>query len=75
MEKITVYSKENCMQCVATQRKLGQKGIEYTVVQLEEHPELLEKFIGEGFASAPIVETGTEKWSGYRPDKIEQLGQ
>lgn len=71
--EITVYSKENCVQCDATYRALGKRALEYTVVMLEDRPELVEQFMEEGFMQAPIVDTGTEKWSGFRPDKIKEL--
>ena len=73
--EITVYSKENCVQCNATYRALGKMALEYTVVMLEDRPELAEQFREEGFMQAPIVDTGTEKWSGFRPDKIKALGE
>ena len=71
--EITVYSKENCVQCNATYRALGKRALEYTVVMLEDNPELTEQFREEGFMQAPIVDTGTEKWSGFRPDKIKEI--
>lgn len=71
--EITVYSKENCVQCNATYRALGKRALEYTVVMLEDNPELVEQFREEGLMQAPIVDTGSEKWSGFRPDKIKEL--
>ena len=71
--EVKVYSKESCVQCTATYRKLGQLGIKYEVVMLEENPELVEQFKEEGLMQAPIVDTGTEKGAGYRPDKIEGI--
>lgn len=71
--EVKVYSKENCVQCNATYRALGKVGIKYEVIMLEDNPELVEQFRSEGFAQAPIVDTGDEKWSGFRPDKIKEL--
>lgn len=71
--EITVYSKENCVQCNATYRALGKRALEYTVVMLEDNPGLAEQFREEGFMQAPIVDIGTEKWSGFRPDKIKEI--
>lgn len=73
METLTVYSKEACVQCDATKRSLGKKAIAYIEVMLETVPEKLEEFKEMGHMSAPIVDTGTEVWSGFRPDKIAEL--
>lgn len=71
--EITVYSKERCVQCKATYRELGKRALEYTVVMLDDKPELVEQFREEGLLQAPIVDTGTEKWSGFRPDRIKEI--
>ena len=72
-KEVKVYSKENCVQCDATIRKLGQLGIQYEVIMLEENPEILEQLKEEGYMQAPVVDTGEEKWSGYKPDKLKGL--
>ena len=71
--EITVYSKERCVQCTATYRELGKRSLEYTVVMLEDAPELVEQFKNEGLMQAPIVDTGDERWSGFRPDRIKAI--
>lgn len=71
--EITVYSKENCVQCNATYRALGKRALEYTVVMLEDNPELTEQFREEGFMQAPIVDAGGERWAGYKPDRIKGI--
>lgn len=67
---VTVHTKPNCQQCVATFRKLDQLGVGYTAVQLTEATTA--QFISEGHMSAPIVITDTETWAGYRPDLINK---
>ena len=74
MEKPKVYSKEDCVKCNATYRSFAKEGIDYDLVMLEEHPELVEQFREEGLVQAPIVEANGERWSGFRPDKIKALG-
>lgn len=75
MEKLTVYSKENCVQCTASYRALDKEGIDYDTVMLEDNPDILEQLRSEGYMQAPIIDTGVEKWSGFRPDKIKALGR
>lgn len=74
MERPVVYSKESCVQCTATYRKLDEYGIDYEVKMLESEPEKLQEFKNDGLLQAPVVEYGSERWSGFRPDKIEALG-
>lgn len=75
MEKIKVYSKERCMPCKATVRKLGELAVPHDVIMLEEHPELVEQFVGEGLLSSPVVDTGEERFCGFKPEKLEQIAQ
>jgi glutaredoxin-like protein NrdH len=69
----TVYTNPNCVQCDQTKRYLDLKGISYEVVDLSENQEALEMVVGLGFKSAPVVITDTDKWSGFRLDKLSAL--
>jgi glutaredoxin-like protein NrdH len=73
MSSITVYSKTACVQCTATYRALDSKGISYTVVDLEQHPEAIDELKARGLMQAPVVITDTDAWAGFRPDKIATL--
>ena len=75
---VTVHSKPACVQCDATYRKLDKAGVPYEVVDLTEHPDLLEQFRAAGHLAAPIVTVTTDgvvtnTWSGFRPDEIAAL--
>ena len=86
---ITLYSKPNCVQCVATKRNLDKAGLTYTTVDVSKDAEALERIIGMGFQQAPVVELDeyiddtqhrdgaqpVKAWSGFRPDLIAQLTQ
>lgn len=73
--KITVYTTWPCVQCTLTKNLMDRKGIEYDAVKLQDVPELVEKFKEEGLMQAPIVVLGNDgrRWSGFRPDLIEEL--
>ncbi|MEO9249214.1 glutaredoxin-like protein NrdH [Citricoccus nitrophenolicus] len=76
MTTVTVYSKPACVQCNATYRALEKKGIAYETVDLSQDPEALEQIRALGYMQAPVVITETgENWSGFRPDKIENLAE
>lgn len=70
---VTVYTTPNCVQCMSTKRQFDKLGIEYSEVDLTEHPEKLDEFKALGFTAAPIVTTDTKIWSGFRLSKIQSL--
>ncbi|WP_437582388.1 glutaredoxin-like protein NrdH [Paramicrobacterium sp. CJ85] len=70
---ITVYTKPSCVQCTATYRALDSKGLEYEVHDLSEDEAALEQVKALGYLQAPVVIADDEHWSGFRPDKINEL--
>lgn len=70
---ITVYTKPSCVQCNATYRSLDNKGIEYEIIDVSEDAEALETVKALGYMQAPVVVTEDDHWSGFRPDKIDEL--
>lgn len=77
-ETVVVYTKPGCVQCNATYRALDKKGIVYTTVDMSQDLEALEMVMGFGYAQAPVVakfvgEEAVDHWSGFRPDKIDEL--
>ncbi len=70
---ITVYSKPDCPQCESTCRDMEILGIEYVAVDLMQDRDALQRLIGLGFRSAPIVETERGTWSGYDRERIKAL--
>lgn len=70
---IIVYSKPNCMQCIATKKALDVKGIAYQFIDLSKDQNALEKVISLGYREAPVVIAGSKHWCGFRPDLIAQL--
>lgn len=70
---VTVYTKPSCVQCTATYRALDSKGIDYEVLDLSVDEGALEAVKQLGYLQAPVVVTDGEHWSGFRPDKIDEL--
>ena len=70
---VTVYSKPACVQCRATTRALDKAGINYDVVDITLDDEARDYVMALGHLQAPVVDTGTETWSGFRPDRIKAL--
>lgn len=70
---ITVYSKPNCVQCVATYRALDKLGLEYAIVDVSSDAEALNYVVSLGHQQAPVVVAGGQHWSGYRPERLKAL--
>ena len=70
---LSVYSKPSCVQCTATYRALDKQGIEYEVFDLSEDEKALQTVKELGYLQAPVVVAGDDSWSGFRPDKINEL--
>lgn len=58
-----------------TPRALDKKGIAYQSVDISQDAEALERLKALGYLQAPVVVTEQDHWSGFRPDKIEELAQ
>ncbi len=61
------------MQCNATYRALTKKGIAYDVIDVSKDEQAFAYVLSLGYQQVPVVETPTEHWYGYRPDKITEL--
>ncbi|MCD9471036.1 glutaredoxin-like protein NrdH [Photobacterium phosphoreum] len=70
---VIVYSKPNCIQCVATKRVLDAQGTDYKNIDLSADKNALETVIQLGYREAPVVVVEDKHWSGFRPDLIKQL--
>ncbi|HDL8640327.1 TPA: redoxin NrdH [Yersinia enterocolitica] len=72
---IIIYSKPNCVQCNATYRAFDKQGITYQVIDLTEDSQALNHVKSLGYQQVPVIITGDDHWSGFRPDKISALAQ
>lgn len=70
---VTVYTLPNCVQCEQTKKQFAKLGVEFTEINLQDHPEQAEAFTAQGLTSAPVVTTDVKVWSGFRIGKIESL--
>ncbi|OJX64505.1 MAG: NrdH-redoxin [Micrococcales bacterium 73-13] len=70
---VTVYTKPSCVQCTATYRALNAKGIEFEIFDVSVDEKALQAVKDLGYLQAPVVIADEEHWSGFRPDKIDEL--
>lgn len=73
MAKITVFSKNNCMQCKMTKRFLEEAGADFEEINIDEQPEKVDYVKSLGFTAAPVIEAGEVVFSGFQPDKLKDL--
>lgn len=70
---VTVYTKPSCVQCTATYRALNARGIEFEIFDVSVDDKALQAVKDLGYLQAPVVIADDEHWSGFRPDKIDEL--
>lgn len=77
--QVTVYSTGSaCQRCRLTCQRLDDLGVRYEVIDIhDEHNATLRAFLIDelGYREAPIVEAHGERWSGFRPDLIDELAR
>ena len=54
-------------------RGVGSCWSTYEVVDLSERPDLVEQLRSEGLLQAPILDDGTSRSAGFRPDRIRAI--
>ncbi len=75
MTNITLYTKNNCPQCMMTKHFFNQHNIQYQEINLDTHPEYTEQLKEKGFFSLPVVVDSkqTIEISGFQPDALKAL--
>lgn len=70
---LTIYTTPNCPSCRLTRQALDRAGLTYEVVDLSGRPDLVEQMRSEGLLQAPILDDGTSRSAGFRPDRIRAI--
>lgn len=70
---ITIYTRNNCVQCHATKRAMESRGVAFEMVNVDSVPDAAETLRAKGFRQLPVVIAGETSWSGFRPDMINRL--
>lgn len=71
--RITIYTRNDCVQCHATKRAMESRGVEFEMVNVDHVPQAADELRAMGFRQLPVVVAGETKWSGFRPDMINRL--
>ena len=73
MARIAVYGQPGCVQCRATEKKLGQLGVDFDYYDVSVDRDALSFVLGLGYKQAPVVVCGSEHFSGYNPDGLRRF--
>lgn len=73
MSNITVFSKNNCMQCKMTKKFLEKEGVAFQEINIDEQPEYIEHVKSLGFTAAPVIQVGEMVFSGFQPAKLKEI--
>lgn len=71
--RITIYTRNNCIQCHATKKAMESRNMDVVTINLDDHPEAIASLREQGFRQLPVVITEQESWCGFRPDMINRL--
>ena len=71
--KITIFSKNNCMQCRMTKKLLDKEGADYQEINIDERPEMIDYVKDLGFSAAPVIKAGDIIFSGFQPAKLKEI--
>ncbi len=71
---ITVNGTEDCVQCTRATVLLDREHVpyEYVDLALEENQSKLAALRAAGFQQMPVIETPTERFTGFDPDRIKK---
>lgn len=72
---ITVYTKNDCVQCTMTKRMMNDLGITFSEVNVEKNETAASMLRLHGYQGLPVVavEGFNDSWYGFKPDRIEKL--
>lgn len=70
---ITIYSKDNCVQCQMAKKFLTKEGVSFTEVNLDKESDRIDEVKALGFSSLPVITTKDDSFSGFQPAKLKAL--
>ena len=70
---ITVYTKTECPKCEWTKRKLAERGLTFTEIDITQDEEAANMLRDKGIRQMPYVVTDYDAWSDFRIDRIRDI--
>ncbi|MFT9267270.1 glutaredoxin-like protein NrdH [Oenococcus sp.] len=73
MTDITVYTKNDCVQCKMTKKFLTSMGADFREINIDQHPEFVAQLKEAGYRQTPVVKIdGLDAFSGFRPNVLKK---
>lgn len=70
---VTVYSKNNCMQCRMVKKFLNDKGVEFTEINIDEQPDKIDYLKALNYSTVPVTFFGEQCFAGFAPTEIRKV--
>lgn len=70
---VTVFSKNNCMQCHMVKKWLADKAVQFQEINIDEQPQYIDQVREMGFMAAPIIVKDSVSFYGFRPTELAKL--
>ena len=71
--KITIFSKNNCMQCKMTKKLLDKEGADYQEINIDERPEMIDYVKDLASLLRQSLKQVTLFFSGFQPAKLKEI--
>jgi glutaredoxin-like protein NrdH len=79
---VTIYTKPDCVQCEYTKRELDKRGVKYLTIDVDtsisdaDGGTVGDWLREQGWTQMPVVynHANGEMWSGFKIDKLRDLG-
>lgn len=82
MTDITVYEKNNCVQCKQSKKLLDKLNLKYNTVNVEEDPKAYDYVVTTlGYKAAPVIVVKNDEgqvlqtWSGFNVEALNSLNE
>ncbi len=78
ISKVTVYSKQNCIQCFMVKMFFDQNKVPYDVIDTTGNTELIDKIKSYGYSGLPLIvlnENFKDAYVGYNPDALDMIAK
>ena len=70
---VTVFSKNNCMQCNMVKKWLVDKAVQFKEINIDDEPQYIDHVKEMGFMAAPIIVKDSLSFSGFHPAELAKL--
>lgn len=72
-DKITIFSRSNCMQCKMVKRFLKEHSVVFKEINIDENPAAREALISAGYKTLPVVKSDKITFTGFQPAQLRKI--